>query len=283
MLVATLEQYKENPEQYIVVITDKDSKFWNYATKKNYDVLEIPKKVGGRYSIFSAVGLFPLAMLGIDINQLLNGAQQILKDSLTEDIENNPSALSALLLYHHYINKKNIHDLFLFNSDFESIGKWYRQLMAESVGKEFNRQGQKIFSGITPTVSLGSVDLHSMAQLYLGGPYDRITTFVSVKKNNYILMMPPSEEDISLVPGIHSRPMKEIMDAILKGTKKAFEHGHRPFMEIHLPDKSEWSIGQLLQMKMMEIMFLGALMNVNPFDQPNVEAYKIETKKELGL
>jgi glucose-6-phosphate isomerase len=276
-----LEKYRNNPEKYIVVITDKHSKLWYLAEKKNYSILEIPNKVGGRFSIFSAVGLFPLAMMGINIKKLLDGAQKMQKRCLNHDILKNPAALSAMIIYYHYLNGKNIHDLFLFGSDFESVGKWYRQLMAESLGKEFDTEGKRVLTGITPTVSIGSIDLHSMVQLYLGGPYDKFTKFVVLETNKTNINLPDEKSYESLVKGIKSKKMKEIMDAIFIGTKNAYIKGKRPFMEIILPNKSEESIGQFLQMQMMEIMYLGALMEINPFNQPNIESYKIETRKEL--
>jgi glucose-6-phosphate isomerase len=281
ILVDLLESYEENAGDYVVTITDDQSKLWHLAQKKDYSILTIPKKVGGRFSVFSPVGLFPLAMLGIDIKELRTGAQDMVTRCLNGDIKNNPAAMSALLIYHHYMQKRNIHDLFLFSTDLESIGKWYRQLMAESIGKEYDQQGNKVYTGITPTVSIGSVDLHSMAQLYLGGPFDKFTTFVSVHQNNNQVNIPNKPDFDQLVQGIQQRPISEIMSAIYQGTKKAFEKGKRPFIEIILSDKSERSIGQFLQMKMMEIMYLGALMNVNPFDQPNVESYKVETRSVL--
>jgi len=154
--------------------------------------------------------------------------------------------------------------------------------MGESIGKEFNKYGKKVFSGITPTVSIGSTDLHSMAQLYLGGPYDKFTTFVRIERNNSSIKTPNLEEYSALVDKIQDKSLREMMDAIFEGIKIAFKKEKRPFTEITLPDKSEYSIGQLLQFKMMEIMYLGFLLDVNPFDQPNVEMYKTETRKILA-
>jgi glucose-6-phosphate isomerase len=265
-----------------VVTTDKDSKFWNFAQQKEFNVLEIPKKVGGRFSVFSSVGLFPLGMLGINIEQLINGAQLMKEKCLSHDLNHNPAALSASLIYQHKVNGKHIHDLFLFSTDLESIGKWYRQLMGESIGKEFNNKQNQVFEGITPTVSIGSIDLHSMAQLYLGGPYDKFTTFVRVKSRKEKITIPNNVDYSRLVTGIQGKSLHNIMDAILLGVQRAFQKGKRPFVEIVLPNKSEFYVGQLLQMKMMEMMYLGYLLDVNPFDQPNVESYKIETKKILG-
>lgn len=281
VLLETLQKYKKNYEQYIIVTTDKKSSFWNLAHEKGFSVLEIPKKVGGRFSVFSAVGLFPLGLIDIPIDDLIEGAKLMQKQCLQEDIMKNPAAISAGLIYTHYLKGKNIHDLFLFSSDLESVGKWYRQLMAESLGKEYDRNETQVFKGITPTVSIGSTDLHSMAQLYLGGPYDKFTTFVSVE-NNHEVILPDYSEFNALVSNIQGISLAKIMQSILIGVQQAFIRLNRPFMQIHLPDKSASTIGQLLQFKMMEMMYLGALMNVNPFDQPNVEAYKIETRNILA-
>jgi glucose-6-phosphate isomerase len=281
VLVDVLKKYKSDFEKYVVVATDKDSKFWDFAMRKGFDVLEIPKKVGGRYSVFSAVGLFPLGMLGIDIDHLLKGANLMKDKCLNKNLKNNPAALNASLIYQHKLNGITIHDLFLFSSDLESIGKWYRQLMGESIGKEFNKDNKKVLEGITPTVSIGSTDLHSMAQLYLGGPYDKFTTFVRVENNKEVVNIPKNEEYSKLVKGIQGKSLSVVMDAILTGVQRAFKNGKRPFVEIVLPDKSAYTIGQFLQFKEMEMMYLGFLLNVNPFDQPNVELYKIETKKIL--
>ncbi len=282
ILTNLLKRYKKQYQKYVVVTTDKDSKFWNLAVGKGFDVLDIPKKVGGRYSVFSPVGLFPLGMIEVNIDELLQGASWMKEKCLSEKVENNPAAIGAALLYLHHKTGKNISDLFLFSNDLESIGKWYRQLMGESIGKEFNKYGKKVFSGITPTVSIGSTDLHSMAQLYLGGPYDKFTTFVRIEGNKSSIKTPHLEEYSALVDGIQEKSLAQMMDAILEGIKIAFRKGKRPFAEISLPDKSEYSVGQFLQFKMMEIIYLGFLLDVNPFDQPNVEMYKTETRKILA-
>jgi glucose-6-phosphate isomerase len=276
-----LKKYKKNYQKYIVVTSDKNSNLWKISLDKGYETIEIPKKVGGRYSVFSSVGLFPLGMLNIDIDELLKGARVIKEKCLNQKLEKNPAALNASIIYNHRLNRININDLFLFDNDLESTGKWYRQLMAESIGKEYDTNDKQVFEGITPTVSIGSTDLHSMAQLYLGGPYDKFTTFVKINKNREIVNIPNNPEYEELVKSIQSKSIKDIMDAIYNGVKTAFIKGKRPFAEIILPDKSEFSIGQFIQFKQMEIIYLGNLLNVNPFDQPNVELYKIETKKIL--
>ena len=107
VLVDLLESYEQHIDDSVVIITDDQSKLWHHAKKKKYDVLTIPKKVGGRFSVFSSVGMFPLAMLGIDIKELRSGAQDMIHQCMNEDIKKNPAAMSALLIFYHYIKKKN--------------------------------------------------------------------------------------------------------------------------------------------------------------------------------
>ncbi len=283
VLLNVLKKYKKHHESYVVLTTDKNSALWSFAQKHQYSVLEIPKKVGGRYSVFSPVGLFPLGMIGVNIADVLAGVHLMRDRCLSTNILQNAAALSAALLYLHKQQGKTIHNLFLFSTDLESVGKWYRQLMSESIGKQYNRNGDQVFEGITPLVSIGPTDLHSTLQLYLGGPNDKFTTFVRIKRMQPNVPIPPDSDVSPLLPVIQTKTLAEIMNAILQGVQASYKKAHRPFVEINLPDCSEQSIGQLLQMKMMEMMYLGYLLQVNPFDQPNVEDYKMETKKNLKV
>ena len=281
VLIDLLLRHKKDYKNCITVTSDKDSELWNIAVKEEFNVLEIPKKVGGRYSVFSPAGLFPLGLLGIDIERLLDGATHMREVCIDTNIEKNPAAISAAIQYLHYESGKNISDFFLFANDLEFLGKWCRQLMAESLGKEFNKKGEKVNIGITPDISIGSTDLHSMAQLYLGGPYDKFTMFLTIENSNSHINVPTLKEYSELVYGVQGQSLESIMSAIVDGTKAAFRKGKRPFMEVKLPCKSEYSIGQFLQFKMIETIYLGYLLDVNPFDQPNVESYKQETRKIL--
>ena len=271
---------QKNWRDFVVVTTDKGSNLWELSIAEGFTHLEIPRKVGGRYSVFSPVGLFPLGMLGINLKELFMGASSIVNQSVKP--KNNAIKLAAHLYYHYLKNEKNVNDLFLFSNDLESVGKWYRQLVGESIGKEYDKNCSRVNLGITPTVSIGSTDLHSMAQLYLGGPKDKFTMFVRVLKNDTDLHVPNFKKYDSLVPGIQGKSLDKIMKAIIDGTQIAFKKGDRPYVEILLPDKSAASIAQFLQLMMMTIMYLGALLNLNPFNQPNVEDYKMETKRLLG-
>ncbi len=267
----------------IVVTTGAGSKLEKLAKANGYNILVIPEKVGDRYSVFSPLGLFPLAVLGVNIDVLLKGAADVREECLRNNFKQNPAALIASLLFLHQQTGRKIHDNFFWCKDMESAGKWYRQLMGESIGKEWDKEHkERVFAGITPTVSIGSTDLHSMAQLYLAGPKDKFFRFIFVDKDTNRVQVPHIAQFNELVQGVQGKTLDKIMSAIFNGVRSAFIKKKLPFIELYLPDKSEYSIGQLLQLEMIEMMYLGYLLDVNPFDQPNVEEYKEETRKLLG-
>ncbi|MBI4017277.1 MAG: hypothetical protein HY363_06315 [Candidatus Aenigmarchaeota archaeon] len=278
IFISLLSTHGKDASEYVVVTTDRNSKLWNVAKQCGLSVLEIPQKVGGRYSVLSAVGLFPLAVAGIDVEKICAGAAKMRDICLQE---NNIAAISAAHLYYHHKNKKKIHDTFLFSTDLESLGNWYRQLMAESLGKRQDVSRKIVNAGMTPIVSIGTTDLHSMFQLYMGGPVDKFTTFVTVDEKKDITVTEVKAFN-TLVPEINKKKLGEIRNAAAEGVMHCYKKNKLPFVHIHLPARSEETIGAFLQMKMMEVMFLGRLWNVNAFDQPEVEKYKAETRKILG-
>ncbi len=295
------EYFPEQYHEHVVVTTDYNSPLWRFADEEQFTMLAIPTNVGGRFSVLSAVGLFPLAIVGIDIQSLLDGARiavhQSLMDSTSyfdklkinpahpersgaESKDINPAMMQAVLLYVYYQQGIRVHDLFLFDPAFESYGKWYRQLLGESIGKEYDADGNRVNIGITPTVSLGSSDLHSVGQLYLAGPNDRVTTFVSVEIPQEKIRIP--QEADCLVGNLGEESLQNVMNAIKAGTERAYEIKERPFWSVMIAEKTPYYFGQLMQIQMMAIVYLGNLFHINPFDQPAVELYKQETRKRLN-
>jgi glucose-6-phosphate isomerase len=271
-----------NYHRFVVVTTDHDSALWHRAEREKFTSLTIPQSVGGRYSVFSAVGLFPLCMLGIDIQELCNGAQEgFIRATDDNNKQENYAALSASIIAHHYTQNRLIHDTFLFTAALENIGAWYRQLSAESIGKALNKKNKSVHIGLLPTISLGSTDLHSVAQLYFAGPDNRFTTFINVTNNTHHLILPEDKELEMIAPYLQNKSLTDIMNAILEGTKQAYAEDNRPFVSYTLPERSAYYVAQFMQMKMIEIMYLGYLLDINPFDQPEVEKYKAATKKIL--
>lgn len=266
IVISELRKVALNWKERCVVTTDEGSALWKEAEKNNIDILPIPKQVGGRYSVFSAVGLFPLGLCGIDTKELLSGAQYALQKM-------DDSLYSARFLNHHAREGKNIADMFIFHTELESLGKWYRQLMGESVGKDGK--------GISPTVTLGSIDHHSIVQLYLGGPRDKSTSFVYTAASEKISV--PKNPIFNLSNEFAGRTEDGIMTAIRRGTVEAYKKQGLPFLEVELTHICERELGWFMQWKMIEMMILGKLLGVNAFDQPHVELYKTETRKMLEL
>ncbi|RJQ22440.1 hypothetical protein C4580_00080 [Candidatus Woesearchaeota archaeon] len=278
VLLNVLRRHRKNAHEFVMVTTDKGSKLWELAIRNRYSLLEIPKNVGGRYSVFTAVGLFPLGLAGVDIRELVGGARDMLAQCLEE---RGPAAEGAAVLYEQYNSGRTIHDFFVFAKDLEALGKWYRQLLAESTGKEFDQTGKRVRAGLTPTVSVGSTDLHSMGQLYLGGPRNKSWTMVTAHFQNEVTL-PNYAEFNKIVPNLQKRSVHELMRAIAQGTMRTYKKQGLPYVHVKLAGKTEREIGALMQWKMVETILLAKLMNVNPFDQPSVESYKKEARKLLS-
>lgn len=280
LFLELLKRYKgEVYPNYIVATTDRDSQLWHFAQEHAITCLEIPKLVGGRFSVLSAAALFPLALLGIDIDALCEGACNITDSLMSYDIDHNHAVLMAAIVAHQYAQGLHIHNSFFFTSDLELVGAWYRQLVGESLGKQ-HIDGTRV--GIMPVVSMGSTDLHSVGQLYLGGSRTVFTTFISVKNNVSDVAIGHMKEFNQYMPYLRGKTYAQIMNAILLGTKSAYMSAQLPYISIELPEKNAYYMGQFLQLHMMHVVYLGYLLGVNPFDQPHVELYKKETRKILA-
>lgn len=260
----------------LVVTTKQGTPLYDKAVSMGAQVLVLPEAVPGRFSVFSPAGLFPLALAGFDIEALLKGARETVEENILAAPENQ-AAFKAAFLFHHYHKGRKISDFFTFSPNLESLGKWYRQLVAESTGEEKKTVLGVNRIGITPTVSVGSTDLHSMGQLYLSGPIERTTTFVYASKSNIDFKWVTGNIFTEKEHVLPDKP-RDLMKAIFGGTKEAYKKKGLPFLEIDLEEINENSLGRFMQFNMIQIMLLGKLLKINPFDQPNVESYKRETR-----
>lgn len=255
-----------------VFLTGEGSTFGEAIKQRPIETLSIPPQVEGRFSVFCAVGLLPLALAGINIEELLEGARQAIVDGTSKNPSKNHSMMSACLTYLNLQAGRTIHNTFLFSPKFEGLGKWERQLMAESLGKDGK--------GITPIVSIGSTDLHSQAQLYFDGPDDKFTNLV-FSFTGAVHSVPTHLAIPGLVADIQNTSLEHIMQAIYGGVKTTYEKLMRPYVEIDLEVADARELGYYLQFRMLEVMYLGKLLDVNTFDQPAVEMYKSVTRELL--
>ncbi len=241
----------------VTIITTKNSALDKEAKVIRANILYQPEKVGGRYSVCSVVGLYPMLCENINADLFIKGARRAVKEQIVYD---SMASRFASHLKHHFLQKRNIHDTLIFHPDLESLGKWYRQLLAESLGKEHDIKGSEINAGMTPTVSIGTTDLHSVGQLNIGGPDDKYYSIISVKKHPKVL--------------VNGKSADAMLSAIIKGVVGAYEIKNRPFEQYVLDEINEETLGYFMQTKMIGVMMLCHMLSINPFDQPAVELYK---------
>jgi glucose-6-phosphate isomerase len=280
VLLATFAERFGRNARRVVVMSETGSPLLAAASEQQMHTIAVPPHVGGRYSVCTPVGLLPLGLMGFSVSAMRAAAAREVQAALHPDVLLNAAAQSALAQFFFYQDGIRIHDTFVFDPSLASLGAWYRQLLAESIGKSVSTDERRKV-GITPTVSVGSTDLHATGQLYLGGPKDRLTTFVSVKQVEKDIVMPTVRAWPEVVPMIDGASASTVMGAILAGTKSAYDQNGLPFVELELASVSPEEIMSVMQFKMCEVMMLGYLLQVNAFDQPHVEQYKLVTKQLL--
>jgi len=271
-------------KKHIIITTDPEKgDLRKLAEEENIISLSIPPNVGGRYSVLSSVGLFSAIVSGIDINQLLSGAAYMDELCSTSDISKNPAYKSAILLYLEYIkNKKNITVFMPYSNRLIGIADWFRQIWAESLGKKYSLNGNIVNVGFTPISALGATDQHSQLQLYIEGPYDKVVVFIEVENYKSRIDIPELYTDFDNIKYLGGQSINQLIKLEKQGTEHALVKSNRPNYTIKLPEINPFTIGQLIFMIEVQTVFAGALLNINPIDQPGVEEGKIYVYKNLG-
>jgi len=266
----------------VVAITDPAKGFLNkYARSQGWDTLAIPEDVGGRFSVLTPVGLFSAAMLNIDISQIIDGARFMHEQCMNPDFDENPALKLAAVKSYMLKNKgKQISVLMPYANSLASFADWYRQLWAESLGKKTDLNGKIIHTGQTPVKALGATDQHSQIQLYQAGPNDKLITFLSVNSMRFGGPMNNAPAD---TPHENLRFLDagEVLNLEMQGTRDALTESNRPNLTIQLPAVTPFYMGQLIYLYELTTYLTGILLNINPFDQPGVEAGKLIARKMI--
>jgi len=265
--LATVFSEKLVKNKLIIITEIKDNALMAVANKYHAEIIEHKEFVGGRYSVLSETGMFPAALMGLNLMKFKNLKVLIKNKNFVSSLIQNVAGIYTL-------NSKKINNsvILSYDSSLDDLGYWYQQLVAESLGK----QGK----GINPTLSFGPKDHHSLLQLYLDGPKDKFFTFFnSSKKENKFKVT----QDIipSNMRFLRNKNFQFIINAQCKATKNIFKLRKIPFRQITFNDKNENELGEIFTFFVLETILLSRLMNINPFDQPAVEQVKIETKKIL--
>lgn len=258
----------------VVITTDpvEENPLWALAKEQGYAVLEHPLAVGGRFSVLSVVGLFPAVCAGVDVKAVLAGAKQMEE---TRRIEGSRH-LSARFASNQFLSLpgRPIQVLMPYAERLTECGRWYRQLWAESLGKE----GQ----GPTPIASVGPVDQHSQLQLYQDGPHDKTITFVEVARFLAEKVRVPKKGVPEAYRALAGLSFAEIVRAERAGTAAALTKHQQPNATVVLRAVDAPSVGAFLQCLMQSTVLMAALMGIDAYDQPGVEESKRQTRSILG-
>ncbi len=262
------QQGKESAQKLIVAITDKQrGALRTLATQEGYKTFVIEDNIGGRYSVLSPVGLLPIAIAGFDIEKLVAGAVEMEKNTSEEvAFSENISAIYAATRNELYKSGKKIEILANFHPKLHYVSEWWKQLYGESEGKE-NK-------GIFPASVDFTTDLHSMGQWIQEGERTIFETVISVEKSNYNVQVPANDENLDGLNFLAGKRIDEVNKMAELGTMLAHVDGGVPNIKILVPELNEFYLGELIYFFEKACGISGLLLDVNPFNQPGVEAYK---------
>ena len=274
---------KEATRKLIVCTTDAYSgNLITIAKAEGYKYFTIPSAVGGRFSELTPVGLLPAAFCGIDIAGLLEGAAQMDKMCNENDITKNAAHMYAALNYIGMTNGKNISVMMPYADSLKFISDWYAQLWAESLGKQYDINGNTVNVGQTPVKALGATDQHSQVQLYAEGPYDKIVVFIGVDEYRETITVPKIYADMPSLGFLGGVTHNELIKTEQSATEYALTKAGRLNMTITLPKVTPQTIGQLLYFFEVATAYAGELLEIDAFDQPGVEEGKNATYAMFG-
>ncbi len=245
------------------------------AQAEGWPVFSVPDGVGGRFSIFSEVGLITAACIGFDIDAFLAGARSMDEACQTEDIWHNPAMLNAALKYLADANYGRDIEVFMpYGDHLKAVAEWYIQLLAESLGKRTNRAGQEIYYGRTPVVAVGTTDMHAQTQLHQDGKRDKVVQFVQVGQWSEDAVIPdcfPAAANLTDIAGLR---LSQALDAAREANAAALVRDNRFNANFVLPSMNAFHLGELLYLLALSVAYEGELADVDAYDQPGVETYK---------
>lgn len=268
------EKYGEDKaKDRIFVTTDKEKGVLKkLADEKGYETFVVPDDIGGRYSVFTAVGLLPIASAGINIDRLLDGVYSAEKKY--SSLENNDCYDYAVARNIMYKKKKKIELLVNYEPKLHYISEWWKQLFGESEGKEEK--------GIFPASVDNTTDLHSMGQYIQEGERILFETVINIKKPYRDFTLTCEEGSPDALDYLNGKTLNEINHKAMEGTVIAHVNGKVPNIMIEVDKLDEFNLGELLYFFEKACGISGHLLGVNPFNQPGVEAYKKEMFRLLG-
>ncbi|WP_036782671.1 glucose-6-phosphate isomerase [Pontibacillus chungwhensis] len=266
---------KEEARKRIYATTDKQKgALKTLASEEGYESFVIPDDVGGRFSVLTAVGLLPIAASGINIQEMMEGAQLAQQQLSEEDLEKNPAYQYAAVRNALYSKGKTIEMLVNYEPALQYFAEWWKQLFGESEGKD-----QK---GIFPSSANFSTDLHSMGQYVQDGRRDLFETVLHVEEPKSDVTIKEDEQNLDGLNYLAGETIDFVNEKAYEGTMLAHTDGEVPNLIVHVPKLDAYTFGYMVYFFEKACAISGYLLGVNPFDQPGVEAYKKNMFALLG-
>ena len=264
------------------IVSEADSTLTKFADDNQIKFFDLAKDVGGRFSVFSVAGLVPLAMVGVDIDNLLNGCKRVANSFFEQSEYYKPIIRKARFLVENK-NRFNINIVFSYSSLLESFNKWYVQLWAESLGK-VNVNGTR--QALTPIGLVGPVDQHSFLQMIMDGVRDKTVTFIKIGnlKDNTIIPKTPSNKFDKLAWGCaEGFSFNELLNMQADATIQSIqEQDDIPCDVISIRTVDEYNIAKIMFSYQLLVSCIGAFLQINTYDQPGVEYGKINLAEKFS-
>lgn len=270
------DKYGQAAKDRIFATTDKQKgTLKKLADTQGYETFVIPDDIGGRYSVFTAVGLLPLTLANINVEELLAGSLKAYQDLNCDDLEKNPAYQYAVT--RRILNEKGYNSEYFITYHLQlcMLAEWWKQLFGESEGK----QGK----GILPTSACFTTDLHSLGQYIQEGSKGEFETIMYIDNMPDDIVFPNDEDNLDQMNYLADKKLSWVSDMAFKGTLSAHsEDGNNPNIVIHLKDNSAYSFGYMIYFFFISCAMSCYLLDINPFNQPGVEVYKKKMFKLLG-
>jgi glucose-6-phosphate isomerase len=270
--------------EHIVAVTDaKAGVLRPVAEQAGYRTFPVPDDVGGRFSVFSAVGLLPAALCGISPDDIQAGIRDLDVTLQNPDLRANPAAQSALLHWLLYQRGQRNAVFMPYSYRLAAVSDWFVQLWAESLGKKHDLNGDVVHVGPTPVRAVGVTDQHSQVQLFNEGPPDKFLTFVTVRAPDADFVIPSGQfADVPDLSYLNGQPLSRLMQAEFEATRASLTANGRPNITLSLPRVDAYHVAQLLYLLEVQTAIAGGLFGIDPFDQPGVELAKQYTYALMG-
>ncbi len=269
------------PDHFVVTTSPGRGALRELAEERGVRALDVPEGVGGRFSVLSPVGLFPAAATGIDTGAVLAGAAAMAGRCANPVLAENPAGILATLLYVADTELgARVHVFMPYADRLRAVALWVQQLWAESLGKAVDRDGRRVESGPTPLPALGASDQHSVLQLLMEGPRDKIVVFLAAESPARDVAVPARFADRPEFAYLGGHTLFGLLDAERRATAEALRRAGRPNLTVTMERVDAHAVGALLMLFQIAVVYAGEFYGVNPLDQPGVELGK---KLTFGL